>query len=220
MGLPPEQFKVSPLTFSTKIDKRGSTKFILRRKRPRPGSSYPSNDHRGSAHVDEIKDTGCSNDGQEKRGRLDASSPDHQNEAAEKDVNSNSELVTSTTGGESRDSPELSAAAKQPPNSAGGDDADDSGDDGGGTGSAHIIGSEEEKSEDSGEGSGERAVGCVDHLCEFPDYDVNITANYEGKVMRAVGKRKKWEVNIDGGVVEGDGQVYVLGECSCVLSPL
>lgn len=206
--------------FSAKMDKNRSTKLIFRRKRPRLGSSCPNNDDMRSAHVDEINDTGCSSNGQERRRRLDAGSREHQNEAAEKEVDSSGELVTSRTGGESRDSAKLSTAPEQLPNSAGGDGADACSDTAGGTESAPIVGPEEGKSDDVGEGGGEIFVGSVDHLIEILDHDVNVTANYEGEVIRALGKTKKWQVKVEGGVVEGHGQVYVLGECSCLLTPL
>ena len=48
--------------------------------------------------------------------------------------------------------------------------------------------------------------------------DVVVTANFVGEFLKE-SRRKTWRLDLEGGVVEGRGQVFVFDECECWLTP-
>lgn len=58
----------------------------------------------------------------------------------------------------------------------------------------------------------------VDHLCDVPEHDVSMTANFEGKVNRGRRNKLDWKFEVEGGVIECHREVYVLNKCLCLLT--
>lgn len=88
------------------------------------------------------------------------------------------------------------------------------GGDGDGEGCGSEGGTDKPKEASSGEDEDGRKEGADSTVP-----DVIVTANYVGKFLKNR-VRQKWKLKLEGGAIEGEGQVFVFDECNCELDPL